>query len=376
MIDKLIEQFSDLDDPRCLGKVEHRLLDILVIAICAVIACAESWEDIALYGRSQLPWLRQFLALPNGIPSHDTFRRVFMLIDPQAFESCFTNWVGTLAAPGEREVVAIDGKTLRGSFDRSREQSPLHVVNAWASERRLVLGQRRVDSKSNEITAIPALLDSLALGNTLVTLDAMGCQKDIAQRIVDREADYLLVLKANHGNDYAAVRSHFERHCFGRGTTVRPVLDAFEEGHGRLVRRRVFADPRAASPETLKDWPRLKTVLAVEAIRSVDGSDKVEAEIRYFLSSFAGDPSILAQAIRRHWSIENNLHWVLDVTFREDDCRIRDAIAARNFALLRKIAINLLTQDRSTKASLRGKRKKAAWDDNYMLQLLQTHFMR
>ena len=239
-----------------------------------------------------------------------------------------------------------------------------------------MLGQRRVDRKSNEITAIPALLDSLVLGNTLVTLDAMGCQKDIAQRIVDREADYPLVLKANHGNDYAAVRDHFERHCFGRGATVRPALDAFDEGHGRLVRRRVFADPQAASLETLKDWPRLKTVLAVEAIRSVNGSDQVEAEIRYFLSSFAGDPSILAQAIRRHWSIENNLHWVLDVTFREDDCRIRDAIAARNFALLRKIAINLLTQDRSTKASLRGKRKKAAWDDNYMLQLLQTHFMR
>ena len=193
---------------------------------------------------------------------------------------------------------------------------------------------------------------------------------------MDREADSLLVLKANHGNDYAAVRSHFERHCFGRGATVRPVLDAFDEGHGRLVRRRVFADPRAASLETLNDWPRLKTVLAVEAIRSVNGSDQVEAEIRDFLSSFAGDPLILAQAIRRHGSIENHLHWVLAVTFREDDCRIRDAIAARNFALLRKIAINLLTQDRSTQASLRGKRKKAAWDDNYMLQLLQTHFMR
>ncbi len=189
------------------------------------------------------------------------------------------------------------------------------------------------------------------LGNTLVTLDAMGCQKDIAQRIVDRRADSLLVLKTNHGNDYAAVRNHFKRHCFGRGTTVRPVLGAFDEGHGRLVRRRVFADLRAASLETLKDWPRLKAVLAVEAIRSINGSNKVETEIRYFLSRFVGDSSILAKAIRRHWSIENNLHWVLDVTFREDDCRIRDAIAACNFAPLRKIAINLFTQDRSTKAS-------------------------
>lgn len=379
MIDKLIEQFADLEDPRCPGKVEHRLMDILVIAICAVIAGAESWEDIALYGRSKLAWLRQFLALPNGIPAHDTFRRVFMLIDPDAFEVCFTAWVGTLAppaTPGGPEVVAIDGKTLRGSFDRGREQLPLHLVSAWASARGVVLGQRRVDDKSNEITAIPELLDSLVLANTWVTLDAMGCQKDIAQRIVDREADSLLVLKANHGHDHAAVRSHFEQHCFGRGATATPVWDAFDGSHGRLVRRRVFADPQAASLETLKDWPKLKTVLAVEAIRSVNGSGQVEAEIRYFLSSLAGDPSILAQAIRRHWSIENSLHWVLDVTFREDDCRIRDPTAARNFALLRKIAINLVTQDRSTKASLRGKRKKAAWNDGYMQQLLKVNFMR
>jgi predicted transposase YbfD/YdcC len=341
-----------------------------------VIACAESWEDIALYGRSKLAWLRQFLALPNGIPSHDTFRRVFMLIDPEAFEACFTAWVGSVATLGEREVVAIDGKTVRRSFDRGREQSPLHRVSAWASEQGVVLGQRCVDEKSNEITAIPELLERLALENTLVTIDAMGCQKDIAQRIVDRQADYLLVLKANQGNDYAAVQKHFEQHCFGRGATAKPVFDAFDESHGRLVRRRVFASPQAALLETLNDWPRLHTVLAVEAIRGVNGSGKVEAEIRYFLSSSTGAPWVLAQAIRRHWSIENSLHWVLDVTFREDDSRVRDPTAVRNFALLRKIAINLLGRDRSTQTSLRGKRKKAAWDDDYMLQLLQANFMR
>lgn len=289
LIDKLIAQFSELGDPRCAGKVEHRLIDILVIAICAVIACAESWEGIALYGRSKLPWLRQFLALPNGIPSHDTFRRVFMRIDPQAFESCFTSWVGTLAAPGG-EVVAIDGKTLRRSFDRSREQSPLHVVNAWASERRLVLGQRRVDSKSNEITAIPALLDSLALGNTLVTLEAMGCQKDIARHILDRRADNLLVLKVNQGNAYEVVRGYSDTHCFQRNAALRPVLDAFEDSHGRRVRRRVLVCPEAATLEALRGWPGLRTVLAAESIRSVNGSGQVETEIRYFLSSFAGDP--------------------------------------------------------------------------------------
>jgi predicted transposase YbfD/YdcC len=376
MLTPLFEPFTHLEDPRCPGKVEHRLIDILVIAVCAVIACAESWEDIALYGRSKIDWLKQFLALPNGIPSHDTFRRVFMLIDPDAFETCFADWVSTLATPGEREVVAIDGKTVRRSFDRGRAQSPLHLVSAWASTHGVVLGQRAVDDKSNEITAIPELLAMLALENTLVTLDAMGCQKAIAQTIVDRHADYLLVLKANHGQDHAAVQAHFEAHCFGRGATTRPVFDAFDESHGRCVRRRVFVRTEAADLATLSDWPELQTVLAVEAIRNVNGTDRVEAEIRYFLSSYSGDPEVLAHAIRRHWSIENNLHWVLDVTFREDDSRVRDPVAARNLALLRKMAINLVGQDRSTSASLRGKRKKAAWDNDYMLQLLQATFVR
>jgi predicted transposase YbfD/YdcC len=299
-----------------------------------------------------------------------------MLIDPEAFEACFTAWISTLATAGAQEVVAIDGKTVRRSFDRGREQSPLHLVSAWASEQGVVLGQRCVDDKSNEITAIPELLESLALENTLVTLDAMGCQKNIAQRILDCKADYLLVLKANHGNAYAAVQRHFEQHCFGRNTTARAVFDAFDESHGRLVRRRVFVRSQAASLEALSGWPGLRTVLAVEAIRGVNGSGKVQAESRYFLSSFTGDEQVLAQAIRRHWSIENSLHWVLDVTFREDDSRVRDPTAVRNFALLRKIAINRVGQDRSTKTSLRGKRKKAAWDNDYMLQLLQANFMR
>jgi DDE_Tnp_1-associated/Transposase DDE domain len=196
-IENLAQYWGAIADPRCSGKVGHRLLDILVIAVCAVVACAESWCDIALYGRSKLAWLRTFLELPNGIPSHDTFRRVFMLIDPDAFEAGFTAWVGSLVAGFEREVVAIDGKTLRRSFDHGREQSPLHLVSAWASEQGLVLGQRCVDGKSNEITAIPALLDQLALQNSIVTLDAMGCQTAIAEKILARGGDYLLTLKGN-----------------------------------------------------------------------------------------------------------------------------------------------------------------------------------
>jgi predicted transposase YbfD/YdcC len=367
----LAQYFNTIADPRCSGKVEHRLLDVLVIAVCAVIACAESWDDIALYGRSKLAWLRTFLDLPNGIPSHDTFRRVFMLIDPDAFEAGFLAWVGSLTAAFEREVVAIDGKTIRRSFDHGRDQSPLHVVSAWASEQGLVLGQRCVDGKSNEIAAVPALLDQLALQNSIVTLDAMGCQTAIAEKVLARGGDYLLTLKGNHKLAHAAVVEHFDQRCFRRGAPGRADCDAFDDTHGRLVRRRVFASPEAAALDALSGWPGLRTVLAVESIRSVNRAPTtVESEIRYFLSSCPDSPAVLGQAIRTHWAVENALHWVLDVTYREDDSRVRDRTAARNLALLRKIALNIVGRDKTTKASVRAKRKRAAWNDTYMLQLL------
>ncbi len=369
-IEKLGQYFVAIEDPRCSRKIEHRLVDVLVIAVCAVIACTESWDDIALYGRSKLAWFRTFLDLPNGIPSHDTFRRVFMLIDPDAFEAGFTAWAGSLVAGFEREVVAIDGKTIRRSFDHGREQSPLHVVSAWASEQGLVLGQRCVDGKSNEITAVPELLDQLALENSIVTLDAMGCQTAIAEKILARGGDYLLTLKGNHPLAHAAVVEHFDQHCFRRGAPNRADCDAFDDTHGRLVRRRVFASTDAAALDALSSWPGLRTVLAVESIRSVNGAPKVEAEIRYFLSSCPDAPAVLGQAIRSHWAVENTLHWVLDVTFREDDSRVRDRTAARNLALLRKIALNIVGRDKTTKASVRARRKKAAWNDAYMLKLL------
>jgi predicted transposase YbfD/YdcC len=370
-IESLGQYFGAIEDPRCSRKVEHRLLDVLVIAVSAVIACAESWDDIALYGHSKLVWLRTFLELPNGIPSHDTFRRVFMLIDPDAFETGFTKWVGLLVASFEREVVAIDGKTVRRSFDHGREQSPLHVVSAWASEQGLVLGQRCVDGKSNEITAVPELLDQLALQNSIVTLDAMGGQTAIAEKILARGGDYLLTLKRNHPLAHAAVVEHFAQRCFRRGAPHRADCDAFDETHGRLVRRRVFASTDTAALDALSGWPGLRTVLAVESIRSVNNaSTKVESEIRYFLSSCPDGPAVLGKAIRSHWAVENALHWVLDVTFREDDSRVRDRTAARNLALLRKIALNIVSRDTTSKASVRARRKKAAWNDAYMLKLL------
>jgi predicted transposase YbfD/YdcC len=375
MIEGLAACFTGLEDPRETRRCDHQLIDILVISVCAVIACAESWEDIELYGRSKQAWLETFLALPNGIPSHDTFRRVFMLIDPDAFEACFARWAQSLTGQVEREVVAIDGKTVRRSGSRRHDHAPLHLVSAWASDQGLVLGQREVDGKSNEITAVPELLDILHLDGSIVTLDAMGCQKDIAARIRAKGADYLLGLKANHGRAFEAVREHFERTCFGCGSSVRPVFDAFDESHGRLVRRRVFVSSVLRQLEPLRDWPDLSTVLAVETIRGVNGTGKVEAEIRYFLTSCGDDPAVLVRAIRRHWTIENGLHWVLDVTFREDDSRVRERTAARNFALIRKIALNLIARDHSTQASRRGRRKKAAWDDNYMLRIIacQAH---
>ncbi len=300
MIEDLTACFEGLVNPRVTRRCDHRLIDILVIAVSAVIACAESWEDIELYGRSKQTWLKSFLALPNGIPSHDTFRRVFMLIDPDAFEGCFARWAQSLTSEVEREVVAIDGKTVRRSGSRRHDHGPLHLVSAWASDRGLALGQREVDGKSNEITAIPELLDTLHLDGAIVTLDAMGCQKDIAARIRAKGADYLLGLKANHGRAFEAVREHFERTCFGCGSGVRPVFDAFDESHGRLVRRRVVVSPAVRELEPWRDWPDLGTVLAVETIRGVNGTGKVEAEIRYFLTSCGDDPAVLVRAIRRH----------------------------------------------------------------------------
>ena len=370
MIERLAACFTGLEDPRETRRCDHQLIDILVIAVCAVIACAESWEDIELYGRSKQAWLETFLALPNGIPSHDTFRRVFMLLDPDAFEACFSRWAQSLAGEAGREVVAVDGKAVRRSGSRRHDHGPLHLVSAWASAQGLVLGQRAVDGKSNEITAIPELLDTLRLEGCIVTLDAMGCQKEIAERIRAKGADYLLVLKANHGRAFEAVREHFERTCFGLGSGGRPVFDAFDESHGRLVRRRAFVDPAAKDLEPLRSWPELSAVLAVETVRGVTGSGKVETEIRYFLTSCGDDPAVLVQAIRRHWSVENALHWVLDVTFREDLSRVRHGHAPENLAILRHFALNLLRQDRAVRGSVATKRLRAALNDTYLRSLL------
>ena len=377
----LADRFSDLSDPREDGKVIHPLTDILVIAVCAAIAGAESYEDIVLYGKSKTSWLSEFLELEDGIPSHDTFRRVFSLIDAETFEACFTEWAKSQAGDPDGEVVAIDGKTIRRSFDHGKEQSPLHVLSAWASERSLVLAQEAQEEKSNEITAIPEVLETIELERALVTIDAMGCQVDIAEEILEEKADYLLALKANHETAYRAVQAHFEERCFGsgafeRGAESRLRSDGFDESHGRVVRRRVFISSEVSELEALSRWPQLKSVVGVESIRTVKGESETNAETRYFLSSREAEDVALEDAARRHWSIENSLHWVLDVTFGEDQSRVRDETAASNWAVLRKMALNLLKSDSEADTSIKGRRKQAGWDNDYMRRLLHGNLIR
>jgi predicted transposase YbfD/YdcC len=372
MLEALISKFAQIEDPRCDWRVEHKLLDILVIAVCAVIGEAESFEDIALYGRGKRDWLQRFLELPNGIPSHDTFRRVLMLIDPEHFERCFLDWVRSVfrsdaAAPRQ---IAIDGKTVRRSFDRRNGHSPLHLVSAFAVEHGLVLAQRATEAKRGELTVLPSLLDGLDLRGCLVSLDALACRPEIGGQITGRGGDYLLALKGNQKKAHAEVKRWFEANAFSLGGSLRPCFDAFDDGHGRLVRRRVFACTELEPLAAARRWPGLTAVLAIENIRGINGSGKVTAEIRYYLSSSKLPPIQLAAAIRSHWAIENGLHWVLDVGFNEDASRVRERNAARNLALLRKIALNFARANTTLKASLKGKRKSAAWDNDFMATLI------
>src|SRR5689334_1425435 len=372
MLDALIKELASIEDPRCAWKVEHRLIDVLAIAVCAVLGEAETFEDIALYGRCKEAWLRGFLALPNGIPSHDTFRRVLMLVDPDAFERSFLGWVRAVFRPeeGGPRQVAIDGKTVRRSFDRKHGRSPLHLVSAYATEGGIVLAQRAAEGKGGELAVIPELLDGLDLRGCLVSLDALACHPAIAGHIAGRGGDYLLALKGNRKKAHAEVRDWFAANAFALGASLRLFSDAFDDGHGRLVRRRVFACPDTGVFATLKDWPGLRAVLAVETIRGIPGRGKVTAEIRHYLSSAELPPAALAAAIRNHWRIENGLHWILDVTFREDGSRVRERNAARNLGLLRRIALNLARADSTLKASLKGERKYAGWDDAFTATLM------
>jgi len=383
----LLEYFANLPDPRLDRCKGHNLFDIIAIAILATICGAEHFTEMEEFGREKQVWLKTFLELKNGIPSHDTFARVFARLDPAAFEKQFITWVQAVATATAGEVVAIDGKTARGSADRSTGQRPLHLVNAWATSNRLVLGQLKVDKKSNEITAVPELLQLLDIKGCIVTVDALNTQTRIAAQICDQEADYVMALKGNHPNLQAEVAGIFkavrqevsvesvinaeaEPEVIASTSTAISFTESVETGHGRTETRRCWS---IAAPTWLIGfslWCNLRSLILIESIRQING--QVTVELRYYLSSLEPDAKRAGQAVRAHWGVENSLHWMLDVAFKEDDCRVRVGHAPENLALVRKITHNLLQQETTVKRGVKTKRLKAGWSEAYLLKVLNA----
>lgn len=371
----LIDHFQALPDPRVDRTKDHELIDLLVIAICTLLCAGESFNDMEDFGKAKADWFKTFLTLRNGVPSHDTFNRLFAALDPQAFGDCFVRWTQSLRTAVAQEIVALDGKALRRAL--SGDQSIKCVVSAWAESNSLVLGQLKVSDKSNEITALPALLRALELAGCIVTVDAMGTQKKIAQEIIEADADYVLALKGNHETVHEEVKSFLDATLTEKQSKpLRPsvaaaqlaVQETVEKDHGRIETRRYYQSDQLDWFADRAQWEGLKSVGMVEAIREIGTERTVER--RYYLSSLPLGVATFARAVRGHWAVENKLHWVLDVQMREDQSRARAGYAAENLATLRRLALNLLQREKTKKRGIRGKQLNASWDHAYLLRLL------
>jgi predicted transposase YbfD/YdcC len=358
--------FSELTEPRGSNK-RHKLIDIITIALCAVICGADTWEDIEEFGNTKKEWFERFLELPHGIPGHDTFARVFASMDPKEFQKAFLKWVEAIQTVTKR-IVAIDGKTLRHSYEKNK--SPLHLVSAWALENKMVLGQVKTREKSNEIAAIPELLSVLELEGCIVTIDAMGCQKEIVKTIIDKGADYVLGLKGNQGTLHDDVKLYFEDCLASWFKDIEyDYHETIDGDHGRIETRRYWT---ASDIDWLPDralWKNLSSIVMVQRERYVNGATSMETS--YYVTSLKSDAEHVARAVRGHWGIENSLHWVLDIAFREDESRIRKENAPANFAIIRHMALNLLRKETSLRRSIKTKRLKAGWDTDYLARILR-----
>lgn len=361
---KLKTIFGQIPDFRRSHKQLYDLESILLIGIISVICGADSWNEMESYAQSKEEFLRTFLDLPNGIPSHDTFNRVFSNIDSAQFEACFINWVNTLLELQPKEIVAIDGKTIRGAKANGKK-SPVHMVSAWANDNNLVIGQVKVSEKSNEITAIPKLLEVLSIQDSIVTIDAMGCQTEIASAITAKQADYILAVKGNQKQLLEHIEDEFK---FGK--TIQTTIDE-DLDHGRIETRKCSMINDFQFIPIENNWNKLTTIIKVESIREFKNSEKnTETATRYYISSLKAKPEDFQKAIRSHWAIENKLHWTLDVAFSEDASRKRTANASQNFSILNKIALNLLKNEKSSKIGVKSRRMKAGWDNHYLIKVL------